>query len=292
MEIQIEEEISIGYLGNLPEEDILFDKILVLLSLDDLFRLKVVSKTFYKVIEHFINSSFCQKFDFSKFGCKKSFNGDVLKRIFKGKINLLQLNLKSCKHWLKDEHFVPIVQSNKHLKTLSLPDCYGLSNGALLEIANELTELKHLDLSNCKSLTSQTLSFIGTKITTLVYLDISRCSIVTDSSVEELVLNNKDLKYFSCALCYSLTDLSISTLGKSCTDLETINLEGCWRVTNQAIFIIGEYCKYLKNLYVKECTKINEISIARMRPRGVKIDVAAPRSYLDYKSPFSPMLQI
>ena len=287
-----DEKSGINYFTSLPEEDILFSRILVLLSLEELFRLKVVCKRLDQIIEQFLDSSFCFEFDFSKVGSRKKFTGDVLSKIIKTKSNLLHLNLSSCKHWLNDKHFLSIIKANINLTILSLPECYNISNEALHAIGSQLNKLKSLNLLNCRSLMPETLSFIGANIKSLVCLEISGCWNVTDSCLEEVVLNNKGLKDFACMSCYSLTDLSISTLGRCCTNLETINIKGCWRVTNQSIFIINEYCKKLKKLYVKECTKINEISIACMRPRGIEIDVPAPRKYLSYRSSSSPMLQI
>lgn len=284
-----DEKSGIDCFTSLPEEDVLFCRILVLLSLEELFRLKVVCKFFNEIIKYFLDSSFCFELDFSRVGSRKLFTGDVLLRIFKNKTNLLQLNLSSCKHWLKDEHFLFIIKNNIDLKSLSIPECYNISNEALLEIGSHLCKLNSLNLSNSRSLMPETLSFIGTNIKSLVSLDISGCWNITDSCIEEIALNNKGLKDFTSTSCYSLTDLSISTLGRSCTNLETLNIKGCWRVTNQSIFIINEYCKKLKKLYVKECTKINEISIACMRPRGIEIDVPAPVKYLSYRS--SPMVQ-
>lgn len=287
-----DEKSGIDYFTSLPDEDILYSRILVLLSLEELFRLKVVCKYFNEIIKLFLDSSFCFEFDFSQVGSRKLFTGDILWRIFQNKTNLLHLNLSSCKHWLKDEHFLFIVKKNINLRTLSLPECYNISNEALHEIGSHLCKLEGLNLSNSRSLMPETLSFIGTNIKSIVCLDISGCWNITDSCVEEIALNNKGLKSFTCTSCYSLTDLSISTLGRSCLNLETLNIKGCWRVTNQSIFIINEYCKKLKKLCVKECTKINEISIACMRPRGIEVDVPAPRTHLSYRSSSSPMLQI
>ena len=42
---------------------------------------------------------------------------------------------------------------------------------------------------------------------------------------------------------------------------------------------IGEYCRNLRVLLVRECRDINEISLSRLRVRGVKMDVNPPGQY-------------
>ena len=39
--------------------------------------------------------------------------------------------------------------------------------------------------------------------------------------------------------------------------------------------MLGEYCKTLKALQVRECRDITEISLSKLRARGMKIDIPA-----------------
>lgn len=275
----------------LPEEDILYGKIFVFLSLKDLFRFKVVCKTFDEIVTNFLISPFCTTFDLSTVGSGKLFNGDVFKRIIQNKHNLSKINFTSCKHWLKDDHLKLTVLQNIKLKELDISSCYNISNEAFLDFGSKLNFLRALNVSHCKSLTKETLAFIGNSIKTLESIDISGCWGANDDCVEAIALNNKELKEFYSSSCYSLTDISISTLAKSCTKLQEIDISGCWRVTNQAVFVIREYCKNLEELCVKDCRSINEISIASLRPRGIKLDVPAPREYLQSSSVKSLLLQ-
>ncbi|XP_066933683.1 F-box/LRR-repeat protein 15-like [Clytia hemisphaerica] len=275
----------------LPEEDVLYGNIFVFLSLKDLFCLKVVCKTFDEIVTNFLNSPFCTTFDLSIIGSGKLFNGDVFKRMIQNKHNLLKIDFTSCKHWLKDEHLRLTVLQNAKLKKVVISSCYNISNEVFLDFGNKLNSVRVLDVSHCKSLTKETLVFIGNNIKTLVSIDISGCWGANDDCVEAIALNNKELKEFHSSSCYSLTDISISTLAKSCSKLQEIDISGCWRVTNQSVFIIREYCKNLKKLYVKDCRSINEISIASLRPRGIIIDIPAPRKYLQSSSARSLLLQ-
>jgi len=286
----MEKEDGIRLFICLPQEDVLYGKILCYLSLKELFRMKTVCKTLSYVVQNFCSSSICSEFDFSLIGSGKNFSSQDFERILKGKNNLLRLNLTSCKHWLQNKDIIPVIQNNLMLKHLSLYECYNVSNDAFLEIGTYLKFLQLLDLSYCRHLLPETLTTISSNINSLTSVDISGCWNVTDNCVKVFAINNKNLSSFSCMSCYALTDASIMTLGKNCRNLEKLNIIGCWRVTDNAMFIINEYCKNLKKLFIKECTKITEISISRMRVRGIKIDIPKPR-YIP-KSVKDVMLQI
>lgn len=50
-------------------------------------------------------------------------------------------------------------------------------------------------------------------------------------------------------------------------------MRGCWWVLNFVVKMVGEYCFLLMILEVRDCRDIFEVSLVRLRIRGVKIDV-------------------
>ena len=263
----------------LPWEDVVCRQILCYLSLKDLYRLKYVSKSFNGIVILYIDR-YCRDFDFTYIGGVISFTSEIFRNITKLKSNMSSLTLKNCKGWLKDEHLLPIIKKNRDLECLSTFECYGLSNDVFSCISG-LSCLKILDLSLCRQLSSEALALIGANIHSLQLLNVSGCWNVNDESICVISVNNKNLKCLYVASCYAITDFSITNVAKNCREIKTLDIRGCWRVRDTSIVAVGEYCKFLENLYIKDCSNITEISVARLRPRGVKVDKEMPREFLN-----------
>lgn len=279
-------------LFSLPNEDVLFKKIFIYLSLKDLSRLKLISIGMLDTVNNYI-SSYLTDFDFSCSASSKKFDGNCFRQMLESKINILKLNMTCCKSWLKDKDLIPVIQQNAQLTDIYLHECYNITNKSFMMIAN-LHELQVLDLSFCRELSAEVLTHIGANISTLVSLDISGCWSINDASLEIVAMHNKGLVFISCASCYALTDASIMIVAKSCVNLKVVDIRGCWRVKDASIITINEYCKNLEKLLVKDCTHITEISIARLRPRGIHVDIPKPYDFLNSRiisCHMSPMVQ-
>ncbi|OPL32965.1 hypothetical protein AM593_00972, partial [Mytilus galloprovincialis] len=109
---------------------------------------------------------------------------------------------------------------------------------------------------------------------------------ITESTVEDLDKDQDERiaatkcviidQFLSIAKIYGVTDFSLNVLAKTAISLQHLNVQGCWRITNSSIIVLGEYAKCLEALQVRDCRDITEASLARLRTRGIKIDVRPP----------------
>ena len=259
---------------NLPWEDVICKKILGYLTIKEVYRLKCTCKDFTEITELYMKY-FCRNLDFTVVGGEKKFNSVIFLLICRDKTNILQLNCKNCKEWLRDEHLT-LLNNNSHMTDLCITECYGISDLTFVSISENLPGLKNLDLSYCRELSDEALIQIGKGLHQLLSLDVSGCWKVNDSSIETVAINNPCLQILRTKSCYAITDIAITAVAKNCYELKELDIQGCWRVKDPSIIAIREYCKQLKSLYVKECTGVTEISLARMRPKGILLDIEKP----------------
>ena len=265
---------------SLPDEDIICRFILCYLSLKDLIIIKRVNKVFHSISTLYLKK-YCHVYNFSSIGGLKSFKIYHFQNIVKEKNNISNISFKNCKSWLNDECLIPVIKANQELTYLHLEECYLLTDQLFFIIGDYLLKLEYLDLSFCRALSAEALTYIGENLKNLKYLNVTGCWNVNDMSIEVIAMNNENLEEILMASCYSLTDYCIKNVSKNCRDLRTLDIQGCWRIKDTSIIAITEYCKQLKELYVKDCTSITEISLARLRPRNVKIDRRKPYNFVE-----------
>ena len=64
----------------------------------------------------------------------------------------------------------------------------------------------------------------------------------------------------------------MSAIAGHCKLLVVLDIKGCWRITDKGVKTVAEYCKGLQILNVFDCRDVNEVTLHRLRQRGVKID--------------------
>ncbi|XP_006817257.1 uncharacterized protein LOC102808527 [Saccoglossus kowalevskii] len=110
----------------------------------------------------------------------------------------------------------------------------------------------------------------------LQYVDLTSCWELDDETILVLIISHPGLKYLSLAKIYGITNVVIDMLARTCSAFEHLNIQGCWRITNSVIRLLGDCCPKLRKLEVSDCRDINEASLARLRVKGIDIDVRAP----------------
>ena len=259
----------------IPWEDVLCRKIFPYLTIEEVYRLKCVSKQLNELATLFVTHH-CKRFDFSNVGRKRTFGSAVFHSLTSNKHNIARLNMTNCYHWLEDQHLLRVLELNVDMTHLRLPECQRLHDATFMCVGNFLNRLQLLDVSFCRELSNDALVAIGGNLRTLQSLDVSGCWLVNDSAIKAVALNNRKLTVLRARLCYSLTDACIEVLARSCTGLQVLDIQGCWRVRDTSIIAIRKYCKTLREIFVKDCTGVSEISLARLRPAGVAVDVECP----------------
>ncbi|XP_077999753.1 uncharacterized protein LOC144452525 [Glandiceps talaboti] len=257
---------------DLPWDDILISRILLFLPMKQLFNLQRVSKHFQELIHQYMAS--CSVLDFSSIGSK------VTKEAFLTAVerteSLRVLSLHNCKGWLKDEILMPVIARNKHLRSVDLGSSSGLTSQSVHCIAVNCCELTSITLSECHWVQAPSMAVLALNCRNLQHVDLTSCWELDDETVITLIMTNPGLKFLSLAKIYGITDVVIDMLARSCPKLECLNIQGCWRITNSVIRLLGDCCPKLRRLGVEDCRDVSEASLARLRVKGIEIDVKQP----------------
>ena len=276
----MEDSVGVDFL-DLPWIDILCNRILCFLSTEQIGRLQLVSKSFQELCLTYFRH--CQIIDLTGSGRLSRFSGQAFCKLTDGNESLRVLNLKNCKRWVKDDILIPVLKRNSFLQVIDISGCLDVTNNSIVTLSTSCQGLMELHLSECRWLSSAALTQIGFNCHYLVKLTLRGCWNIDDVSLCTIVASNPNLHELDISDCYSITDIAVYDLAKCCRDLRYIGLKGCWRVHDGAIRLIGEYCSYLEKLDVKDCRDITDASLARLRARGVMIDVEErrylPREY-------------
>ncbi|XP_068706410.1 F-box/LRR-repeat protein 15-like [Montipora capricornis] len=268
MAVATEESFHPKFLS-LPWEDVIFLHIFPHFTIPQLFNCRKVCKSFREACDSYF--AWQKTLDCSQVSSRLTAKAFSL--ITQANSSLQVLVLKNCKSWLDEAVLVEILRRSTRLCELDLTACSSLTNLTLFTVAEFNLALKVLKLRECRWVSSDAIIQVSLCCTGLQRVDLTGCWEVTDSCVSSLASCCTGLDTLLLNDCYSVSDNSIRTVASSCPKLFHLGLKGCWRVSNSAVKMIGEYCPNLETLEVKDCRDISEASLARLRVRGVMIDV-------------------
>lgn len=254
---------------NLPWEDVVFPHIFPCFTIPQLFQLRKVCIFFREACDSYF--SWQRTLDCSRISSRLTSNAFML--MTKSNSCLRTLVLKNCKSWLSDDVLVELLKRNTRLCELDLTACSSLTNLALFTLAEFNPDLKVLKLRECRWVSSDAITQLSLCCNSLQIIDLTGCWDVADSCVSSLASCCNGLQTVLLNDCYGISDNCVRIIANSCPQLKHLGLRGCWRVSNSAVKLIGEYCSLLSVLEVKDCRDISEVSLARLRVRGVQIDV-------------------
>ena len=257
-------------LYDLPWEDLVFAHIFPKLNLADLCRLCQSCRAMQKCIMNYF--SVMRHLDLTYTGPR--FAAKHLQQITEDSHNLQSLDLSAAKRWLDNEDVLTIVHHNPGLESINLHGCSFLKVGLLQEVGMSCRNLKKADLGDCHWVTTGDLLQLAAECPQLNHIDLAGCWNLNDDTFLELIHSCKLLRHINISDIYSITDNTVSTIAHNCPDLKVLKIKACWRVTDDSIRMLGERCKCLKILHVKDCRSVTDASLARLRLRGIHIDVA------------------
>ena len=256
-------------LYDLPWEDLVFSHILPKLNLADLCRLRQTCKTMQKCITGYF--SVMKHLELTYTGPR--FTARHLQRITEDSRNIQSLDLSAAKRWLDNKDVLAIVCNNQCLESINLHGCSFLKVGLLQEVGISCRGLRRADLGDCHWVTTADLLQLAAECPQLNHIDLAGCWNLSDDTFLELMQLCKILKHINISDIYSITDNTISTIAHSCPELNILKIKACWRVTDDSVRMLGELCRRLKVLHVKDCRSVTDASLARLRLRGIHIDV-------------------
>lgn len=271
-------ESDVRPLLSLNWDDIIIPHILPYLTVKELFLLRPVCAEALDLVTSYVTQS--RRLDLASSNPDR-FTITAFQIITSGATNLRHLNLRgSSLRWLRNEILQPVLFSNCNLTFIDLSFCSALTNGILFALATTecAKKLKVLKLESCGWADSEALITLFSATCSLVDVDLTGCWQSGDASVPiALSRNNPQLKQVTFANVYGLRDESVEFLARNLRSLEYLDLRECYRLTNASIFVLGEYGKSLQSLRVKGCRDVDEVSLDRIRWRGIALDVDAPQ---------------
>ena len=257
---------------DLPWEDVIFSHIFPRLSILELFRCRGVCRFFREVCDSF----FARQRTLNCDEVASRLTPDAFALITRTNSCMQELILNGCKGWLCEVVLVDVLKRNARLSGLDLTACSSLTNWTLFSLAKFNPDLKELTLRECRWVSSNAVIQLSLCCNGLRYVDLTGCWEVSDACVASVASCCSDVHTVLLNDCYSVSDDSVRIIARSCPKLCHLGLRGCWRVSNSAVALVGEYCRNLAVLEIKDCRDITEASLARLRVRGVKIDVEKP----------------
>ena len=262
------EKNNLNFLG-LPWQDVIFSHIFPYLSLSDISRCRRISKMFNDLCISFFKC--CHRLDCSLVANR--ITERAFSRITRESSHLQILILENCKSAIQDETLMELLQRNSQLTYLSLNGCNGLSNKCLRNVGQNCPKLNKIYLRECRWVSLDGIINIVQSCKELRVVDLSGCWEVNDECLTVLAKSCPSISQLAVNGCYGVTDLTLHVISHHLSKLSSLELNGCWRITNHAIQLIGEHCHGLRYLKVKDCRDITEATLARLRVKGVDINV-------------------
>lgn len=256
----------------LPWEDVIISHIFKYLEISEIFSLRRVCKHFQKLCQHYFDS--CRYLDCSKRRSEMPLQS--FKIILRDNSSLQHLILKDCRNTINEETLIEVLKRSARLLSLDLSGISNLTNLVFFVIAEHCKNLKKISLAQCRWVATDGIVNLSMCCPDLEYVNLSGCWEVSDYCVTSLASFSNQLKYLSLNGCYGITNNGLRSISRSCRLLAHLGISGCWRITDDSVRAIGEYCEGLASLEVKDCRDVTEASLARLRLRGIDIDVEKP----------------
>jgi len=263
------------YLTELNWPDIVFPNILPLLSIQDWFSLRCVSRDSLLMVESFLNQN--KRLDLSQ---HKLISETAFQILTNSAESLRHLNLTGCKV-ATNTVLQALFKSNPLLSYVNLSDCHQCSAGVLQTLTVRNRNVRHLILEGCHWVTRDSIEYhsfhqglngAGKLGALLTEVNFTGCWELTDSVLVDFLSRFQNLQIVELGKIYSLTDHTMRAIATYTRDLRFLNLQGCWRISDSGLRLVAEYCKQLTKVSVADCRGISEQSLAKLRERNIAID--------------------
>lgn len=121
----------------------------------------------------------------------------------------------------------------------------GLTDAALMALADRCTTLKCLELNGCSRLTDVAVVAVARNCSLLESLALNQGPQLTDEAFVAIGLRLAHLKTISAIGCRKITDRAIFALARGCSQLEEVRANGVGQ-TNEAVFALARHCPRLR----------------------------------------------
>ncbi|NDD31297.1 MAG: hypothetical protein EB084_23855 [Proteobacteria bacterium] len=130
-------------------------------------------------------------------------------------------------------------------------------------IANTCPHLRSLSIGNCYNLSERAIVLTLATLPSLARLDMRYCGEVTDASMAALV-NCTRLSTMCLASCCHLTDSGVAALASHCPHLEHVEISGCPRVSDVGVVLLAEHCVRLRFVDMGFCSGVSDVGVVAL----------------------------
>lgn len=211
-------------------DDVLFAKVLPLLSLRDLFNLRCCSR----LSKNFVDNGFRRMRVLNLSGNNNRHIERGFQVVSRNSRNIRTVNLAKCS-WLHDGLLSSFLQCNTKITRINLSECANITSASLQPIIIECKELTVLKLAHCNWLTIGAMEALTLHHSKIQELDISHCNSLNERCISVFLLNCRRLHTLSLAYLPSVTDNLLYSIAKNSKEIRHLNVIGCQMVTDRGI---------------------------------------------------------
>lgn len=175
-----------------------------------------------------------------------------------------KMDFSSCT-MLRDAGLVKLVESGstlrKHLTTLDLSSCNGVSDAGFQAIGSRLSNLTTLILRDCPGLGDASFERLA-DLDQLEYLDVSGCANFGAEGMQFFGSSDRSaLEHVDFTNCVGMDDLAMQGFAKGCSALMSVRVAGCTELTDEALYHITFSNRYLGLLDLQDCSLLTDKAI-------------------------------
>ena len=160
--------------------------------------------------------------------------------------NLTSLNLQNC-GGLTDAAVIALAQGCPKLLSLNLRNCSRITSRGIMALTQGCSQLLSLNLQGCGKIMDAAVIALSQGCPQLSSLTLNWCIRITDAAVIALSQGCPRLSFLDLTFCQELTDESVIALAQGCPELATLSLYACYHVTYAAVIALAE-CQKLEKL--------------------------------------------
>ena len=257
---------------DLPQEDIIFDKIFRHLFLDEIYKCRRVCKAFKGLCSQFFNN--CTTMNINNVSQHPSnMKCDVLECLTRDNRSLHTLILRNPKFILEDSVVIDILRRNPNLQKLDLSGCRMLTSVVILKLASFCTKLRELVLYDCVWVSPKALIEVFTGCTELEIIDLTRCFRINLDCVTSLSQNCTRLRYVRLNQFIGLLDQDLDEIASNCPHLTHVGIGGCVLLTDSSLNTLVAKCPNLRHVEVNSCNSMTKNGLQFLWDHGIETDV-------------------
>nr|AFI78802.1 F-box family protein [Chlorokybus atmophyticus] len=254
---------STDWLEVLPEQ--LWLHALGFLSIQDLLRVRQVSKSIRKYAEHALSEVKC----LSRVGLPFKLDDTALAWLATQCPQLQVLDVSACS-LVSDEGLQHVGAHCRSIQVVNITDCSKVTDEGVSAIANP--QLRHVFASGSK-ITDVTLLVLAETCKQLQILAVGNCA-VSDVGLLSIGANCTSLIYFNCFGCtQGVSDVGIEHIAENSRELEELEISNCQQISDRSLIAVSRHTgEGVKMLYAAFCPELRDTGLRQLAEGGTQLE--------------------